>query len=133
VQALAQLILAANGPLEAEDQIVRFDTAAGRGCAPRPTYRPFDVNTRSFVYSLQPRAIMLDFDYSCGRETSSAEAMIYRRPLHPKVLSEHGDAVSGVHVHKHSRGGPRVCLEFRTRYSMGFVPDLYGGKSDVTF
>ena len=41
--------------------------------------RPFDVNTRSFVYGLQPRAIqgMHDFDYSCGRETPSVAAMIY--------------------------------------------------------
>jgi ATP citrate (pro-S)-lyase len=62
---------------QADDQIVRFDTAPG---APkRPSYRPFDANTRSFVYGLQPRAIqgMLDFDYSCGRLTPSVAAMIY--------------------------------------------------------
>jgi ATP citrate (pro-S)-lyase len=61
----------------ADDQIVRFDTAPG---APkRPSYRPFDANTRSFVYGLQPRAIqgMLDFDYSCGRSAPSVAAMIY--------------------------------------------------------
>jgi ATP citrate (pro-S)-lyase len=66
---------------QAEDQIVRFDVVAeGKGkTAPRPAYRPFDATTRSFVYGLQPRAIqgMLDFDYSCGRETPSVAAMIY--------------------------------------------------------
>ncbi len=51
---------------QASDQIVHFQTSAGTS---RPSYRPFDENTRSFVYGLQPRAIqgMLDFDYSCGR------------------------------------------------------------------
>jgi ATP citrate (pro-S)-lyase len=45
----------------------------------RLAYRPFDATTRSFVYGLQPRAIqgMLDFDYSCGRDTPSVAAMIY--------------------------------------------------------
>jgi len=58
------------------DQIVHFDTSDVKE---RPAYRPFDANTRSFVYGLQPRAIqgMLDFDYSCGRETPSVAAMIY--------------------------------------------------------
>ena len=58
------------------DNIVRFDSAETKQ---RPTYRPFDATTRSFVYGLQPRAIqgMLDFDYSCGRETPSVAAMIY--------------------------------------------------------
>jgi ATP citrate (pro-S)-lyase len=58
------------------DQIVYFDTTSP---PKRPSYRPFDANTRSFVYGLQPRAIqgMLDFDYSCGRETPSVAAMIY--------------------------------------------------------
>ncbi|PCH45006.1 ATP-citrate synthase [Wolfiporia cocos MD-104 SS10] len=59
------------------DQIVRFDNLeATQG---RPSYRPFDDRTRAFVYGLQPRAIqgMLDFDYSCGRETPSVAAMIY--------------------------------------------------------
>ncbi|TDL24551.1 ATP citrate lyase isoform 2 [Rickenella mellea] len=59
-----------------DDHIVRFHTEA----APkRPSYRPFDATTRSLVYGLQPRAIqgMLDFDYSCGRETPSVAAMIY--------------------------------------------------------
>jgi ATP citrate (pro-S)-lyase len=58
------------------DQIVRFDATS----APqRSWYRPFDANTRSLVYGLQPRAIqgMLDFDYSCGRDTPSVAAMIY--------------------------------------------------------
>jgi ATP citrate (pro-S)-lyase len=69
---------------QAEDQIVRFDVASeedGRRSqrAAQPAYRPFDATTRSFVYGLQPRAIqgMLDFDYSCGRETPSVAAMIY--------------------------------------------------------
>ncbi|KAH0582128.1 hypothetical protein H2248_011781 [Termitomyces sp. 'cryptogamus'] len=59
------------------DQIVRFDISSGPSS--RPAYRPFDEHTRSFVYGLQPRAIqgMLDFDYSCGRETPSVAAMIY--------------------------------------------------------
>ncbi|THH12883.1 hypothetical protein EW146_g7274 [Bondarzewia mesenterica] len=59
-----------------DDQIVRFETGAGHK---RPSYRPFDATTRSFVYGLQPRAIqgMLDFDYSCGRQTPSVAAMIY--------------------------------------------------------
>ncbi|KAI0037237.1 citrate synthase-like protein [Vararia minispora EC-137] len=59
------------------DQIVRFDTVGSQ--SQRPSYRPFDANTRSFVYGLQPRAIqgMLDFDYSCGRKTPSVAAMIY--------------------------------------------------------
>jgi ATP citrate (pro-S)-lyase len=62
---------------QAEDQIVRFDNTAAK--SPRPAYRPFDASTRSFVYGLQPRAIqgMLDFDFSCGRETPSVAAMIY--------------------------------------------------------
>ena len=61
---------------QAEDQIIRFDNT---GAQQRPSYRPFDANTRSFVYGLQPRAIqgMLDFDFSCGRETPSVAAMIY--------------------------------------------------------
>ncbi|TEB31032.1 ATP citrate lyase [Coprinellus micaceus] len=59
------------------DQIVHFDTKASEGA--RPWFRPFDANTRSFVYGLQPRAIqgMLDFDYSCGRQAPSVAAMIY--------------------------------------------------------
>ena len=58
------------------DQIVHFDTHPTTG---RPWYRPFDGTTRSLVYGLQPRAIqgMLDFDYSCGRQTPSVAAMIY--------------------------------------------------------
>ena len=61
---------------QADDQIVRFETGAGHQ---RPSFRPFDATTRSFVYGLQPRAIqgMLDFDYSCGRQTPSVAAMIY--------------------------------------------------------
>ena len=59
------------------DLLVRFDTQAGS--TTRPSYRPFDASTRSFVYGLQPRAIqgMLDFDYSCGRQNPSVAAMIY--------------------------------------------------------
>ncbi|TFK47509.1 ATP-citrate synthase [Heliocybe sulcata] len=61
---------------QADDQIVRFDTVEHGS---RPWFRPFDASTRSFVYGLQPRAIqgMLDFDYSCGRDTPSVAAMIY--------------------------------------------------------
>ncbi|KAF8221585.1 ATP-citrate synthase [Tricholoma matsutake] len=60
-----------------DDQIVRFQTQGGPPS--RPSYRPFDATTRSFVYGLQPRAIqgMLDFDFSCGRATPSVAAMIY--------------------------------------------------------
>lgn len=62
---------------QANDQIVHFETADKTSS--RPSYRPFDATTRSFVYGLQPRAIqgMLDFDYSCGRGTPSVAAMIY--------------------------------------------------------
>jgi len=61
---------------QAEDQIIRFDNTDAQQ---RPAFRPFDATTRSFVYGLQPRAIqgMLDFDFSCGRETPSVAAMIY--------------------------------------------------------
>ncbi|KAI0264643.1 ATP-citrate synthase [Gloeopeniophorella convolvens] len=64
------------GRAQPNDQIVRFETTSTPA---RPSYRPFDATTRSFVYGLQPRAIqgMLDFDYSCGRETPSVAAMIY--------------------------------------------------------
>ncbi len=64
------------GRSQPNDQIVRFETSSNQS---RPSYRPFDASTRSFVYGLQPRAIqgMLDFDYSCGRETPSVAAMIY--------------------------------------------------------
>ncbi|KDQ10996.1 hypothetical protein BOTBODRAFT_35757 [Botryobasidium botryosum FD-172 SS1] len=60
------------------DQIVHFDVEKHPHDS-RASYRPFDATTRSFVYGLQPRAIqgMLDFDYSCGRETPSVAAMIY--------------------------------------------------------
>ena len=59
------------------DLLVHFDTKSG--ASTRPAFRPFDERTRSFVYGLQPRAIqgMLDFDYSCGRQTPSVAAMIY--------------------------------------------------------
>lgn len=59
------------------DLLVHFDTHGAS--ATRPSYRPFDASTRSFVYGLQPRAIqgMLDFDYSCGRQAPSVAAMIY--------------------------------------------------------
>ncbi len=61
--------------IQPNDQIVHFDATSST----RPAYRPFDAQTRSFVYGLQPRAIqgMLDFDYSCGRDTPSVAAMIY--------------------------------------------------------
>lgn len=61
---------------QAEDGIVRFEPGTTHA---RPSYRPFDATTKSFVYGLQPRAIqgMLDFDFSCGRATPSVAAMIY--------------------------------------------------------
>lgn len=64
--------------IQPQDQIVSFDKKTGIQHS-RPSFRPFDAQTRSFVYGLQPRAIqgMLDFDYSCGRETPSVAAMIY--------------------------------------------------------
>lgn len=51
----------------------------GKSVAARPWFKPFDAQTRSLVYGLQPRAIQgtLDFDYSCGRETPSVAAIIY--------------------------------------------------------
>ena len=69
-------IHADGGRSQADDHIVRFETSTSYN---RPSYRPFDSTTRSFVYGLQPRAIqgMLDFDYSCGRQTPSVAAMIY--------------------------------------------------------
>ena len=62
---------------QAGDNIVHFETKVPQ--SGRPWFRPFDANTRSFVYGLQPRAIqgMLDFDYSCGRQTPSVAAMIH--------------------------------------------------------
>ena len=64
-----------------DDVVVRFDNAPTENghAATRPSYRPFDAETRSFVYGLQPRAIqgMLDFDYSCKRARPSVAAMIY--------------------------------------------------------
>ncbi|XP_006463797.1 hypothetical protein AGABI2DRAFT_194501 [Agaricus bisporus var. bisporus H97] len=64
------------GRTQPKDHIVHFE--AGKA-SKRPWFRPFDAETRSFVYGLQPRAIqgMLDFDYSCGRATPSVAAMIY--------------------------------------------------------
>ncbi|KAH8822548.1 ATP-citrate synthase [Flagelloscypha sp. PMI_526] len=61
---------------QAKDKIIHFEAG---GSTSRPSYSPFDNQTRSFVYGLQPRAIqgMLDFDYSCGREAPSVAAMIY--------------------------------------------------------
>lgn len=60
-----------------QDQIVHFDKTTG--AIRRPDYLPFDEKTRCLVFGLQPRAIqgMLDFDFSCGRETPSVAAMIY--------------------------------------------------------
>ncbi|KAL5476926.1 ACL1 [Sanghuangporus weigelae] len=70
-------ILSSGERTQPGDQIVHF--ADGKRSAARPWYKPFDEKTRSFVYGLQPRAIqgMLDFDYSCGRDTPSVAAMIY--------------------------------------------------------
>ncbi|UZJ53572.1 hypothetical protein CBS101457_002892 [Exobasidium rhododendri] len=63
--------------IQPQDSIVHFDPATG--ITHRPDHLPFDENTRSLVYGLQPRAIqgMLDFDFSCGRKTPSVAAMIY--------------------------------------------------------
>lgn len=60
-----------------QDQIVHFDSEKVAG--KRPEHMPFDENTRSLVFGLQPRAIqgMLDFDFSCGRKTPSVAAMVY--------------------------------------------------------
>lgn len=65
------------GRTQPKDQIIHFE--ASQSPSTRPWFRPFDAQTRSFVYGLQPRAIqgMLDFDYSCGREAPSVAAMIY--------------------------------------------------------
>jgi ATP citrate (pro-S)-lyase len=40
---------------------------------------PFDEETRSFIYGMQPRAVqgMLDFDHMCKRSRPSVAAMIY--------------------------------------------------------
>ncbi|KAG8926476.1 citrate synthase [Tulasnella sp. 417] len=76
VKAETGAIQAGGNRVQPNDQIVHF---AASGASTRPSYRPFDASTRSFVYGLQPRAIqgMLDFDYSCGREAPSVAAMIY--------------------------------------------------------
>ncbi|KAG2120123.1 ATP citrate lyase [Suillus cothurnatus] len=70
------------------DVVVRFDSAEGTK-GTRPAYRPFDEDTRSFVYGLQPRAIqgMLDFDYSCKRARPSVAAMITPLTLLPVYTS----------------------------------------------
>jgi ATP citrate (pro-S)-lyase len=61
----------------AQDHIVSFDNVGPAGS--RPWFKPFDADTRSLVFGLQPRAIqgMLDFDFACGRATPSVAAMIY--------------------------------------------------------
>lgn len=61
-----------------QDQIVHFPAGGASGSG-RPAHMPFDENTRSLVFGLQPRAIqgMLDFDFSCGRAQPSVAAMIY--------------------------------------------------------
>lgn len=61
----------------AQDHIVSFDNVGATSS--RPWYKPFDADTRSLVFGLQPRAIqgMLDFDFACGRATPSVAAMIY--------------------------------------------------------
>lgn len=63
--------------IQPQDQIVQFDAVKPHG--ERPAFIPFDENTRSLVFGLQPRAIqgMLDFDYACGRKTPSVAAMVY--------------------------------------------------------
>ena len=44
-----------------KDQVVYFETGSGATAhaGSRPAYRPFDDETRSFVYGLQPRAIQV--------------------------------------------------------------------------
>ncbi|EJD05575.1 ATP citrate lyase isoform 2 [Fomitiporia mediterranea MF3/22] len=76
-EASVGAILPSGERTQQDDQIVHF--ADGKKGISRPWYKPFDAETRSFVYGLQPRAIqgMLDFDYSCGRATPSVAAMIY--------------------------------------------------------
>ncbi|BGP41658.1 ATP citrate lyase subunit 1 [Rhodotorula kratochvilovae] len=61
-----------------QDNIVDFQDKV-HATEGRPWYRPFDENTRSIVYGLQPRAIqgMLDFDFACGRQVPSVAAMVY--------------------------------------------------------
>ncbi|KAI0053105.1 ATP-citrate synthase [Auriscalpium vulgare] len=75
-EATVGTVHADGGRTQANDQIVHFEAGAEQK---RPSFRPFDATTRSFVYGLQPRAIqgMLDFDYSCGRAVPSVAAMIY--------------------------------------------------------
>ena len=76
-EAAVRAIHADGERTQAQDQIVSFDNKTSQQSF--PAFRPFDAKTRSFVYGLQPRAIqgMLDFDYSCGRDTPSVAAMIY--------------------------------------------------------
>ncbi|KAH8117547.1 ATP-citrate synthase subunit 1 [Phellopilus nigrolimitatus] len=52
---------------------------SARSIPPSAPGSPPPGKTRSLVYGLQPRATqgMLDFDYSCGRDTPLAAAMIY--------------------------------------------------------
>jgi ATP citrate (pro-S)-lyase len=67
---------------ESGSKIVSFDDNPVP--AQRPWFRPFDENTRCFVYGLQPRAIqgMLDFDFACGRKTPSVAAIVYEFGSH---------------------------------------------------
>ena len=64
--------------MSSHQRVVSFDQVSSP-IAQRPWFRPFDENTRSLVFGLQPRAIqgMLDFDFSCGRKVPSVAAMIY--------------------------------------------------------
>lgn len=66
------------GERSSQSNVVSFDDQVHPAGA-RPWYRPFDDDTRSIVYGLQPRAIqgMLDFDFACGRKTASVAAMVY--------------------------------------------------------
>ena len=63
--------------VQPQDHIVHFNT--GVDASKRPWFLPFDENTRSLIYGLQPRAIqgMLDFDFACGRSKPSVAAMVY--------------------------------------------------------
>ncbi|RHZ58219.1 putative ATP citrate lyase, subunit 1 [Aspergillus thermomutatus] len=73
----APLATAANGGLNANDNITRFEPPS-RVLSPL-THSLFHNKTRCFVYGMQPRAVqgMLDFDFICKRSTPSVAGIIY--------------------------------------------------------
>ncbi|KAF7122313.1 hypothetical protein CNMCM5793_000270 [Aspergillus hiratsukae] len=73
----APLASAANGGLNANDNITRFEPPS-RVRSPL-THTLFHNKTRCFVYGMQPRAVqgMLDFDFICKRSTPSVAGIIY--------------------------------------------------------